>query len=367
MLATASSPLRKFDSLTEIQTMAYDIPTNADLQEVEQEVLPVLTQDDELFSYFPIESEDADTLEWEQEDIYTGLMTVRGLNGQPGRVKNVGMKKWEVTPYYAGDYAEADEKEMTRLRKYGTYSDPAELDDIVGKKFKQLLTREMNLFRKVIADFLTTGTYSVLGQQGQVMKTDSFNITTATANPLWSVPSTSTPLADLRSIIAGVIGYDYDFGPDAKILMNTHTWHYMIANTNPADLYGRRTEGLGTFNNMGAVNQLLAGDGLPQIKIYDKCWFTDAGVKTFFIPTGKVVILGKRSTGKALGAMVKTRNANNPEVGPNSYNWVVDPFSFAQGNVLPVGNIPRTLQVHRGHNAALKVPFPRGILALTVA
>lgn len=347
--------------------MPYDIPTNADLMEVEQEVLPVLTQDDEIFSIFPLESEDADNLEWEQEDIVTGLMTVRGLGGQPGRVKRIGMKKWQVEPYYAGDFAEADEKEMTKLRKYGTYSDPAEVDEIVGRLFKQLLTREMNLFRKVICDFLTTGTYSVIGPQNQVMKTDSFSVTTQTSSVLWSVPATSTPLADIRSVLATVIGYDYSFGPDAQILMNTLTWNMMIANTNPADLYGRRTEGLGTFNNMGAVNELLAGDGLPKIKIYDKCWFTDAGVKTFFIPTGKVVILGKRTSGKKLGGLVRTRNANNPEVGPNSYNWVVDPFQFAQGNVIPVGSFPRLLQVHRGHNAALRVPYPRGVVAMTVA
>lgn len=347
--------------------MAYDIPTNADLMEVEQEVLPVLTQDDELFSIFPLESEDADILEWEQEDTYTGIMSVRGLNGQPGRVKNTGSKKWQVEPYYAGDFCEADEKEMTKLRRLGTYAEPDDIDDIVGRLFKKLLTREMNLFRKVIADFLTTGTYTVLSQNGQTMKTDSFSITTATASPLWSTAATSTPLADIRNILAGVIGYDYSFGPDAMILMNTITWNYMIANTNAADLYGRRTEGLGTFNNMGAVNELLAGDGLPKIKIYDKCWFTDAGVKTFFIPTGKVVILGKRASGKKLGGLVRTRNANNPEVGPNSYNWVVDPFQFAQGNVIPASNFPRKIQVHRGHNAALRVPFPRGVCVLTVS
>ena len=49
-----------------------------------------------LQKHFPIVNVDSHILSWEQRDNYKGLQQVRGLDGQPKRINNVGAKRFTM-------------------------------------------------------------------------------------------------------------------------------------------------------------------------------------------------------------------------------------------------------------------------------
>ena len=57
--------------------------------------------------------------------------------------------------------------------------------------------------------------------------------------------------------------------------MNQTDVNNLLNNSNSADLFGRRVNGLSTVNNLSDLNELLAGDDLPQIVVYDKGYLND--------------------------------------------------------------------------------------------
>ena len=58
--------------------------------------------------------------------------------------------------------------------------------------------------------------------------------------------------------------------------MNMKTYNYLASNINPADIYGRRTTGLGTFEGIGQINELFTRDDLPNFVVYDEGYQTAA-------------------------------------------------------------------------------------------
>lgn len=347
--------------------MDYDIPNLVALQEVEQEILPVLTMNDPLFDLFPIDSEDAATIEWEQKDNFAGLMAVRGINGNPGRVQKVGSKTYQMEPGYYGGFYPLDEKELTKRRQLGTFDDPINIDDLITEGLEHLMTQQVNRMRKIIADVITTGTFSVVDDlTGAVQHTDSFTLPSSSASIPWTTLTTAVPLLNIRAALATRIGYSYDYGKDAIMLMNQNTYNNFVNNNNSADLAGKRASYGQTYASVGGINELLAADNLPQILVYNESYLaTPSSTPTLLIPDGKVVICGKRKTGRSLGNFTITRNANNPDMAAAPYLWIVDPFQGATGNVLPSSAIPRTIEVHRGFNGGIKLPFPGGFYVLT--
>src|SRR5262245_58703400 len=99
------------------QTFIY--PTSAQIMEIEPELLPRLEEGRVGLELFPVVDQDEDKVRWEQQDNYTGLQNVRGLNGEPGRVNRVGAKGYEMQGGAYGDFQEIDEAELTRRRKLG--------------------------------------------------------------------------------------------------------------------------------------------------------------------------------------------------------------------------------------------------------
>ena len=100
--------------------------------------------------------------------------------------------------------------------------------------------------------------------------------------------------------------------------MNLTTYNALVMNSNPLDLYGRRTAGLGTINNQKDFNSLMAGDNLTQIKVYDNSYLDDTFTPITFIPDGVVVLVGKRPGNQAVGNYLMVRNASNPSFAPGA-------------------------------------------------
>ena len=336
---------------------SFTFPSSAELLAIEQEKVPRLTEDDPIFRHFPLRTVDANLLLWEQLDNYTGLQQLRGLNGDPPRVKKTGLKRYKMEPGVYGEFEDIDEAELTERRSMGTFNTPIDLSELVMMAQDKLLSRRLDRIRHILWTLLATGTFSVATTEpGGVAHTDAYTVQSSTGTD-WGTPATATPLADLRAIKLLARGKGVSFGAGAEAFANQATINQMLNNTNNADLAGRRQNGLSTINNVGEVNQLLMGDDLPKLVPWDEGYIDDAGSFQLFIPNDVVVIVGKRISGATLGEFRFTRNANNPEMGPGPYTRVLD-----QGEV----TVPRTIQVHDGFNGGVVIFYPGGVVKLAV-
>jgi hypothetical protein len=333
----------------------FTYPTNSRLREIERVQFPEQTLDDPIFRLFPVVNEDASTLIWEQEDNYLGLTQVRGLNGAPPRVKRVGGRRYVMEPGVYGEYTEIDEAEVTNRRPYGTYNATIDVGDLVRRCQDQLRHRQVQRVRKVLWDLLGYGYFTVLDARGVVAHQDAYTQRVATSTVTWATAATATPLADFRAVALLARGYGTSFGSGSMAFMNQQTANYLLANTHAADLYGRRSAGLSTLNTMQLVNQLWAGEGLPEIVVQDDGYHDDNGTFQLFIPDNKVIVVGRRANNAPLGDFAMTRNASNVGMAPGPYIKAVE-------NDEP----PMAIRVHYGFNGGPRIYFPGSVVVMSV-
>jgi hypothetical protein len=323
--------------------------------------MPRLMQDRPAFDILPFRNVDNSMLVWEQYDNFKGLQQVRGYNGQPPTVKPVGIKQYSMVPGVYGEFMPIDELELSVRRTIGTFGDPVNLSELVMLKQDHLLQRRLDRQEYIIWTLLATGTFSIPGQHGSIIHTDTFPLQTYTSINPWSNLSTSAPLADFSAVQLLSRGFSVDFGAAAVAYMNRFTFNNLRQNTNAQDLYGRRTAGLGTFNNLQGINALLIGDDLPQIVVYDMGYQaedgSDRGLFTPFIPNNVVIVIGKRPAGQTIGEFRLTRNVNNPDMSPGPYMRVLD-----RGEI----EVPRNIEVHDGWNGGPVLSFPSSIVVMAV-
>lgn len=330
-------------------------PTSVQLQQVEQELMPRLVEARAIFQIMPMRNVDSHILEWEQMDNYTGLQQVRGLNGDPSRVKPIGMKRYLMEPGVYGEFMLIDEKELTVRRPMGTFTGAINIDDLVMGKQNQLLGRRLDRIEQIGWTLITTGTFSV-ADNNSVLHTDSFTLQTYAAGVAWGTSATATPLADLRAVRLKSRGYSVSFAGNARAYMNSTTFNQLLSNTNAADLGGRRTAGLQTVNGPGDLRVVLAAEDLPGIVVYDEGYLNDAGSFQLYIPNNKVIVVGARRDGDPVAEYRMTRNVNNPNMAPGPYMRTID----------RTDRLPRTIEVHDGHNGGPVIFHPAAIVVMTV-
>ena len=180
---------------------------------------------------------------------------------------------------------------------------------MVTRRTLQLTQRQYDRCEWVLAQLLCNGLYTVVGAKGEIQDQDAFPIPNYVPGYPWSDFANATPLADLRSVVLFGRGHSVDFSR-GTVVMNQRTFNNLASNINPADLYGRRTMGLGTINNLQGFNELFTGDQLPTITIYDAGYKDDAGNFNVFVPDGTAVVIGRRMDGSPIGEWMYTKNAN---------------------------------------------------------
>lgn len=333
----------------------YVYPNNAEMTQVQQDMLPVLTQADPIFEIMPIETKNAAVVMWEQEDDYIGLQQLRGLNGAPPTVKAVGGKRFIVEPGIYGEMMSIDEMEITLRRGYGDFASPINISDLVRRRQDQLMTRMINRLKYIGWTLVVGGTFSVNGPDGLVHHTDSFSLQTYAGSD-WSTVATATPLADFRAVKLLARGHSVNFGRQAKAYANSTTVNRMLANTNAGDIGGKRLNGGNSFNSLADMNQVLLDNDLPMVVDYDEGYKNDAGTFANFIADDKVVVVGRRTDGGRIAGYQMTRNANNTNEAPGAYTKVVD----------DPNRVPRNVEVHHGHNGGPAFYFPSAVVIMSV-
>jgi hypothetical protein len=338
--------------------MILTYPTNSELMSISQELLPDLTANDLPFQLFPIRNHDAAVVEWEQRDSYTGLMQIRGINGEPPSIPNVGLKRYKMEPGVYGEFGIIFENDIVSRRAMGSYNQPIDVSDLTAEKVEFLLKRRLDRLRWIIWTLLTSGLFFVPGPNGNVLHSGQFKIQTSTASVPWTTYATATPIKDLQALILLFRGVSAQFSPNSYMVMNRVTANALFNNANPADLSGRRLSTGATFNSIADINTMLVGLELPQVAIYDKGYLPDGGgAWTPFIPNGKVVMIGERPNGETMGEFQFTRNAVL-DGAPGAYTEVSDSLDTGR-------KVPRYIRIDDGFNGGPAIFYPSLVIVFT--
>lgn len=341
----------------------FSYPTANELLYIEQSFLPLKRAGNPIFDILPPISKNTPLLTWEQLDDFYGLMQPRGINGTPLRVNQVGLKQYQMEPGYYGEETVIDEREQTIRRRYGSFSEPVNVQDLVMERGEQLLTRQIAREAWLGWQLLVNGSFIVTHPATYaVMHKDSYTQRQYTAPVTWATPATAAPLADFRATELLSRGYSISFGASAKAYMSRVTFNNMVANRNPADLYGQRTGGLFAAGmgsgvlNQNQINMVLAGEGLPQIAVFDMGYKDDTNTWVPWLAPGKVLLVGSRLDGGNLGNWIYTTNAVNPglDPGPSYKVWE------------PPDAIPPTVKIYRGFNGGHALYYPSAFVIMNV-
>lgn len=343
---------------------SFTYPLNFDLKKVMPEKVARLTKDRLGFTLMPTRDVNAGLVQWVQKDNYVGLQQLRGLDGAPQHVARVGSKIFSTNPGVYGEFATVTETELTLRAGSYTGGDAIDISDLVTDAQDMLLLRERDRIEKVIFDLLTTGTYSIISGNN-VIATDTFTLQTANRAVAWATKATATPLVDLRAVQLKGRGYGVNFGREAMAVMNRSTANDFLSNTNASDLGGKRQMGGNSVNSVPLINQILMGEDLPIITIYDEGYYDTTNTWQLFIPNNVVAVIGKRQDGDPIGEYIMTRNANNPGMAPGRYQYIVDRVN---GSHITNGvkQTPPNIEVHEGHSGCPAIYHPNSIVVLTV-
>lgn len=342
--------------------VTYTYQTNAVMTRLSQNLIQSASLDDPIFKIFPIRKRNASRLRWSIRDNYKGLMKLRGLGGEPTPIQRVAENVFEEIPGVYGEYATIDEVEMTN-RAAGFPADiglNVSVDDLVNDSQQQLTVRQVQRMKQICWGLAVSGTFSVALPTGGIGHTGSYTIQAVTVSPLWSVTATATPLKNFRDLQPTFgFGTSSQFNGLAQAWTNSATLNYALGNTNAADFGGRRGTGGGTFNGITGLNQVLLDQATPTINVWDDGYIDDAGVFQLYIPTGKVLVVGRRPNGETPGEFQMTRNMVSQS--PEPYSHVDD-----RANPGPRQQIPPRIDVHQGFNGGPVVERGTQLIVMTV-
>jgi hypothetical protein len=333
-------------------------PNAVELAAIERDYMPRLQADRDILGIFPTVTTDTPYLRWTQRDNFKGLQQLRGLNGLPPRVSRLGAKEFLYRPGVYGEYIPIDEEELTERRDFGTATGaPMPLDDIVSEIQLQLLIRRLDRIEYILWTLVITGTFAVSTPSGAVLHTDQFNFQGGSTIYPWSNFAQATPLNDIRVAQLSARGHSTVFDKTCTMFMNQRTFINFASNNNGNDLYGRRTGGFGTVNSLNQINDIMTGDNLPPIKIYEQGYYDETKTFQLFLPDNVAVIVGRRPGNQRIGEYRFTRNAANRDMAPGPYTRVVDNADL---------DPPREIKVHDGHNGGPIIYFPSSVYVLHV-
>jgi hypothetical protein len=268
---------------------------------------------------------------------------------------------YQKLPSAFGEQTSIDELELTSRSSYVNPSTPIPVQDLVAEAQEFLLNRQINRMSWILWTLLINGTYTILDVKGAIVDRDAYTPITYVPSILWSSAATATPLADLRAIQLLSRGVSTSFGAAAQLVLNQRTFNYLDANTNAADLGGRRGVGLTTIEGVAEVNRVLALNNMPTIRIWDEGYLDDAGTFQNWVPDGYVLVVGQRRGDRRLGEFLLTRNASNVDNSSQPYLKIID--KGAAADEAP----PRQINIHRGFNGGPSMYYPGSVVVAKVA
>lgn len=333
-----------------------DISSNYAITLFAPDKLATLMKDDPLIGLCPPSGTDFNTVQWEQPENGYGLLSLRGLNGDPAVTSVPGFRRLSMTPGYYGEQVVITEYEMDREREYGTPNEPMDMSKRIGYIQEQVLKRAFDRMRYIISALFRTGRFFVtaVGTQsgtvnnGSLVHADTLdgyasnNVFTPAVN--WQTqPTIATPINDLQSWRNTLqLSTDAWFDNRSTLLMNSPSLTSLL-NTTQIQSQMRIGPNNNTVAGLKMLNELLEAYNLPKIEVYDENYYetkADAAARTnaqYFMPSYTAIWKAVRKDGVIPAQFQFTRNAAlNPPAGvaqnAPGYQWTPN------SNALPMAN-----------------------------
>lgn len=328
-------------------------PTAVSLELVRPQVeASIDLTNDPLLSRCPITTDESDVVMWERGRSTGGLQGLRGIGGLPNRVELKGADRYIMEPGYYGDFVMIDEMQKMRLRAVGkwTYEGATSL---LQEAARVLYIRYLQRVKQIVRDALLFGRIHITNGQGLIYAAQFDNQTLRGSD--WGTAGAATPLADFTLLQDTYALNGANFGEQAVALVNLRTANKLLANTNAADLGGKRFDGGATLSDLTQVNNLLLRRGQPQIRIWNDVYHDEDGNLTPWIPDDYVLVMGIPAFGQRIGTYKLTRNVGNPNAAPGRFTYVKDEPDF-----------PFPTKVSEGHNGGFAFYCPEAVVAMYV-
>lgn len=292
---------------------------------------------------------------YERWGIMRGMQQARGLGGPTRPVQLPGFTSFKVSPGYYGEHVRFDEKKLLYTRAPGEWMKSQSYKDLIAYATTYLAERYENRYEYNVFEILQEGGFWATDDNGTVYWQVMYDIPKLAPAILWNVPATSIPLQNLRSWMVSLrLGKSVDFR-GGTMIMNSNTLNMMLANTNAADLGGRRLEFGNTINSAKDQGKIFLANDLPEIIIYDEDYYPETGGAVRFVRDGKIIFSGKRLDGQKGGRYVQTPAVQN---GNRPGEWVIV-FDGTQTD-------SPYYKVAHGHNAVPVLEYPEAWAVATV-
>jgi hypothetical protein len=237
---------------------------------------------------------------------FKGRLNWRGLDGNatptraPFSYENDGCM---IRPGYWSEYQEVDERMLRTVSTPGTHSAPFDLVEYERELMFDISMKLHQLKESLIWQALVNGYLEERNAEGLIVWSQRYKITRARFTISACDRQNSTPLADLACIVNSVVGVvGAAFDSDAVMYANSRTWECLLRNTNPLDIGRMSLSACCDAVGMARLAQFFQARGLPRPEVYNGFWIDEAGRSNFYIPTGKIVVVGRRFDNQRIGA-----------------------------------------------------------------
>ena len=237
---------------------------------------------------------------------FAGRVNWRGLNqnARPTRTPFAyEQNACIITPGYWAEFQEIDEQMIRKVAQRGTHSARFDLTDYERELMMDISMKLHQTKESQIWQALVNGYVEERNDEGIAVWSQRYKIIRARFGISACDRQNSTPLADLACIARQVVGVSGAmFDTSAKMYANSRTWECLLRNTNPLDIGRMSLSACCDAVGMARLAQFFAARNLPQPVVYDGFWLDEQKRPNFYIPTGKIIMIGRRPDNQTIGA-----------------------------------------------------------------
>lgn len=301
---------------------------------------------------------------WNIRDNFTGLISLRGVGGEPESLARPGSKEYSYKAGVFGSHIPIGEDELLRRRGDNTSNEPINVDDLVVEAIDTLTEARLNMQEYLIWELLQKGEFKIANGANSIEFVGRFEVQKLKVSIPWSNTSSATPLANIRAARSLMRGRGSTFR-GAQMIVNDKTMSNLMLNRNAADFYGVRRGGGDTPSaGVAMANEYLNAEGLPTIREYDATYFLAGSTEaTPYVSDKYAIIIGARLDGSPIGNSIICRNMLTPNQEPAPYSFVRDTTGRADENDREV---PPKIEVHHGYNGGPVIYYPGSIVILEI-
>jgi hypothetical protein len=345
--------------------ITYRFPTNVSVDGVLQEYRIVQREELLGLSWMPFEDLYTQRVITDFLDRDRGATAPHNMGADPKIGNRPGSNRVEFTPIPHKETDILTEADILMPATLGTLGGVLDLSTEIGRITKA--RADKNFIRAEMEIWQALKGHLVIHENG-IRVDETFPVQSYDAVVDWDELDTARPLHDFNQI-ALKSRFTGGSAVGAEAAMNTVTASWLLENRNEADLKGFQNQNfLNLTYSVEEVNKILAGRGLPTIRVYDLGYVDDNDGEVHFLADGEVVVKFKRSGPQTIGGYGLTPTAHrevNGQPAPGFFSIIEVNGQPNPGAVtvqtLGSGKNPK-IEITGGFYGGPRLRFPRSIV-----